>query len=350
MFDRFFNFFTYDLGIDMGTANTRIFVVGKGVAVREPTVIARNKKTKEVVAVGQEAKRMLGRTPGQLEAIRPLAEGVISDFDGAAGLLSHYFKELHQSYGLRIKIPKPKVAISVPADLTDVERKAVADAAFSAGARSVYLIEEPLATAIGADLPIFEAVGALLVDIGSGITKLSVISLGGIVVNKSLAVAGDKMDEAIVNFLRLKYSLLIGLPTAENLKTQIGSAKQFRDKEERQAVVRGRDLSTGLPRSLRVNSGEIREALFPLLNQILAAISDIVEETPPELLGDITQKGILLSGGVAQLPFLDELVAEETKIPCFVLKDPMLSTVRGCGKVLTDEKLLQKVRIRGGAR
>lgn len=339
-----------DLGVDMGTSNTNILVLGKGVAVREPTMVARNKKTKEIVAVGSEAKKMVGRTPGQLETIRPLKDGVISDFDAASGLLSYYFKKLHQSHGFKIRIPKPRVAVSIPTGVTDVERKAVQDAVLVAGARTAYLIEEPMAAAIGAELPIFEAVGALMVDIGGGTTDLAVISLGGIVINKSLRIAGDEMDEAIINFLRLKYSLLIGLPTAESLKIQIGSAKEARGKDEKQAVISGRDLSTGLPRSLRVNANEVREALFPVINQILSAVSGIIEETPPELLGDITQKGIFLSGGISQLPGLSELVTEATKMPCNVVKDPMTAVVRGCGKVLADEKLLHRVKVTGGAR
>jgi len=350
MLDKLFNLVSYDLGVDMGTSNTNILVLGKGVAVREPTMVARNKKTKEIVAVGSEAKKMVGRTPGQLETVRPLKDGVISDFDAASGLLSYYFKKLHQSQGFRIRIPKPKVAISIPTGVTDVERKAVQDAVLTAGARHAYLIEEPMAAAIGADLPIFEAVGALMIDIGGGTTGLAVISLGGIVINKSLRIAGDEMDEAIINFLRLKYSLLIGLPTAESLKIQIGSAKQAKGKDEKQAVISGRDLSTGLPRSLRVNANEVREALFPVINQILSAISGIIEETPPELLGDITQKGIFLSGGISQLPGLSELVAGTTKMPCNVVKEPMTAVVRGCGRVLADEKLLHRVKVTGGAR
>lgn len=350
MFDKIFRLVSYDLGVDLGTSNTEILVLGKGIAVREPTVVARNKKTKEIVAVGGDAKKMIGRTPSQLEAIRPLKDGVISDFDATVSLLSYYFKRLHESHGLHIKIPKPKVVIGIPTGVTDVEKKAVQDAALSAGARQAYLIEEPMAAAIGANLPIFEASGALMVNIGGGTTELAVISLGGIVINKFLRIAGDEMDEAIINFLRLKYSFLIGLPTAESLKIQIGSARQPKDKEERQAVIRGRDLSTGLPRSIRVNAGEVREALFPVINQILAAISDVIEETPPELLGDITQRGIYLTGGVAQLPGLDNLVMETIKMPCMVVNDPMAVVVKGCAKVLEDKSLLQKVRVTGGVK
>lgn len=348
--DSFFNLISFNLGVDLGTSNTNILVSGKGVAVREPTVVARNKKTKEIVAVGNEAKKMIGRTPGQLETIRPLKDGVISDFDATVGILSHYFKELHQSHGLNIKIPRPKVVIGIPTGVTEVEKKAVQDAALYAGARGANLIEDPMAVAIGANLPIFEPAGALVVIIGGGTTQLAVISLGGIVINKTLKVAGDEMDEAIINYLRLKYSILIGLPTAEDLKINIGSTKEVKGKEEKQAIIRGRDLSNGLPRSIRVHGGEIREALFPIINQILAVTEDIIEETPPELLGDITQKGIFLGGGIAQLPGFDLLVSESTKVPCQVIDEPMTAVVRGCAKVLEDESLLKKVKVTGGVK
>jgi len=350
MFDNFFKLVSYDLGIDLGTSNTYILAVGKGVVIREPTVVARNKKTKEIVAVGSEAKKMIGRTPGQLEAILPIKDGVISDFDATVGMLSYYFKSLHESVGFNIKIPRPKVAISIPASVTDVEKKAVQDAALSAGARQAYLVEQPMAAAIGANLPIFEPAGALIVCLGGGVIELAVISLGGIVINKSLKLAGDEMDEAIINFLRLKYSILIGLPTAENLKIQIGSAREIKGKEERLMVVRGRDLATGLPRSIRVKSTEIREAIAPILNQILSAIDDIVEETPPELLGDITQKGIFLCGGLAQLPGIDLFVSESIKIPCVIVENPMSAVVYGCGRVLEDSNLMKKVKVAGGVK
>lgn len=355
MLDKIFRLVSSDLGIDLGTTNTRILVVGKGIAVREPTVVARHKKTKEIVAVGAEAKRMIGRTPGQLEAVGALKDGVIFDFDAAVGLLAHYFRKLHESHGLRVKIPKPKVTISIPTMVTDVERKAVQDAALAAGARQAYLIEQPLAAAIGAGLPIFKAAGALMVNIGGGTTEMAIVSLGGIVLNKALRIAGDEMDEAIINYLRLKYSVLIGLPTAETLKNEIGSAcaedsNDKGSKNESVMVVRGRDLATGLPQSIRVNAAEIREALSPLLNQIIGGISDIIEQSPPELLGDITQRGVFLYGGVAQLPGLARLIAESTKVPCTVLEDPTNVVVRGCGQVLADEDLLQKVRVRGGVK
>ena len=348
MFDRFFSLISYDLGVDLGTSNTLIYVLGKGIAVREPTVVSRNKKTKEIVAVGEEAKKMIGRTPGQLEAIRVLKDGVIADFDATVGLLSYFFKKLHQSVGFRVRIPRPKVAIGIPTGVTEVERKAVADAALMAGSRQVYLIEEPMAAAIGAKLPIFEAAGALIVDIGGGTTELAVISLGGIVIGKALRVAGDEMDEAIINFLRLKYSLLVGLPTAEELKIQIGSAFDVKGKDERQTIIRGRDLSTGLPRSIRVGSSEVREALSPIISVIVGGINDIIEETPPELLGDITQRGIFLTGGCALLPGLADLVTESTKMPCVIVDDPQGVVVKGCAEVLKNKELLKKVKVTGG--
>lgn len=350
MLDYFFKLFTYDIGIDLGTSNTLFFVVGKGIAIREPTVVARNKKTKEVVAIGTDAKKMIGRTPSQLETVKPLKDGVIFDFDAAVAMISRYIKQLHQSYGLRIKIPRPKVAIGIPTGVTEVERKAVQDVALDAGARIAYLVEEPMAAAIGANLPIFDPVGALIVNMGGGTTELALISLGGIVINRTLRIAGDEMDDAIVNYIRLKYSLLIGLPTAEDLKIQLGSVISEKGKEERQLVIRGRDLSTGLPKSIRVNSAEVREALVPIINQILSAISDIIEESPPELLGDITQKGIYLTGGISQLAGLPQLVKETTLMSCQVVDDPLSAVVRGCGKVLEDEKLLRKVRVTGGVK
>lgn len=348
MLDKIFNLFTYDMGIDLGTSNTLFYIIGKGIAVREPSVVARNKKTKEIVAVGTEAKKMIGRTPGQLEVIHPLKDGVISDYDATVSMLSYYIKKLHQSHGFKVKIPRPKVVIGIPTGVTEVERKAVQDACFDAGAREAFLIEEPMAAAIGADLPIFEPAGALIVDIGGGTTELAVISLGGIVINKALRIAGDEMDEAIINYIRMKYAVLIGLPSAESLKEQIGSAMGERGKDERQMVVRGRDLGTGLPRSIRINSAETREAIGQIINSILSAISEMVEEVPPELLGDLTQKGIYLSGGVSSLPGFVELVEETIKMPCRLVADPLSASVRGCAKVLEDPKLLKQVKVTGG--
>ncbi|MBL7150944.1 rod shape-determining protein [Candidatus Microgenomates bacterium] len=348
MFDFLFSLLSHDLGIDLGTANTNVFVKGKGIVIRQPSVVARHKKTKKILAIGSEAKRMEGKTPKEIEAIRPLKNGVIADFDLAEAMISHYIKKIHESRGLIPKIPRPKVVIGIPSGVTEVERRAVQEAALSAGARSAFLIEEPIAAAIGVDIDIEAPKGSLVVDIGGGTSEIALISLGGVVVNRCLRVAGDEMDEAIVNFARLKYGLLIGLPTAEEVKIQIGSA--YKLKKENQTVVRGRDLETGLPRSLKIDSKEIREALSAIVRQILGGIEEVVEEAPPELVADILKSGIVLAGGGSQLRGLDKLVAEETKMPVWLSEDPTACVVRGCGKLLEDDRLLKKVRLVRGLR
>jgi len=349
MFDSLFGLLSYDIGIDLGTTHTFVLVKGKGVVIREPSVVARHKKTKQILAIGLEAKKMLGKTPETIEAFRPLRHGVIADFDATEAMLERYIKEVHQTGSFSLRIPKPKVVVGVPSGVTEVERRAVADAAVSAGARSAYLIEEPMAAAIGIGLPIIEPAGIFVCDIGGGTSEIALISLGGIVLNRSLRVAGDEMDEAVANFLRLKYSLLVGLPTAEEVKIALGSAFPLASgKQERQTVVRGRDLESGLPRSLKVGESEIREALSPIISQIVSAISDLLEETPPELVSDIMNRGIVLCGGGSQIVGLDKRVAEETKMPVWVADDPLMAVVRGCGKVLEDSSLLAKVRVSGG--
>ena len=348
MWDFLFSLLSYDIGIDLGTSNTLLLVLGKGIMVREPSVVARHKKTKQILAVGTKAKKMIGKTPAPIEVVHPLRDGVIADFDATEAMLASYFKELHQSYGFLPKIPKPRVAIGIPTGVTEVERKAVQDAALTAGARKVFLIEEPMAAAIGIGLPIEEPGGTLLVDIGGGTTEIAVISMGGIVINRCLRVAGDKMDEAVRNFLRLKYSLLLGEATSEQVKIQLGSVMP--EKIERQMVIRGRDLETGLPKSVKINSGEVREAISPVIRQIVDQISEVIEETPPELVSDIVARGIVLSGGGSQLRGLDKLIAEETKMPVWVADEPMTCVVRGCGKVLENEALLRRVRVTGGLR
>src|SRR3989338_1437104 len=258
MFDFLFGLLSHDLGIDLGTANTLVFVKGKGIMISEPSVVARHRKTKQIVAIGREAKRMLGKTPQTIEALRPLKDGVIADFDAAAAMLTHYIKLVHQQPkrpGLP-RIPRPKVVVGIPSGVTEVERRAVQEAAILAGARQAWLIEEPMAAAIGAGLPIEESAGCFICDIGGGTTEIAVLSLGGIVVNRSIRVAGDEMDEAIISFLRLKYSLLIGEQTAEDIKITVGSAYPV-DKSDRQTVVRGRDIETGLPKSIRIGEAEI---------------------------------------------------------------------------------------------
>lgn len=343
--DRFFGYFSHDIGIDLGTTNTLVYVKGKGIVIREPSAVARNKKTKEILAIGSSAKKMLGRAPGTIEALRPLKDGVIADFDATEAMLTYYVKKVHESGSNFPKIPKPRVVIGIPSGVTEVERRAVADATIAAGARKVYLIEEPMAAAIGANLPVESPEGIFIVDIGGGTTEVAVISMGGIVLGRSIRVAGDEMDEAIANYMRLKYSLLLGQSTTEEVKISIASTVSGKEKF---TVVRGRDLETGLPKSLKVSSEEIREALAPTIQEIITNISDTLEETPPELLSDIMEKGIVLAGGGSLIPGIDKTISESTKMPVWIADDPLTCVVKGCGKVLEDYSLLNKIRITKG--
>lgn len=346
MLDWLFGLLSHDLGIDLGTANTLVYVKNKGIVIREPSVVARHKKTKQIVAIGREAKRMLGKTPQTIEAFRPLKDGVIADFDAAAAMLKHYIQLVHTAPNPRgiPRIPRPRVVVGIPSGVTDVERRAVQEAAIMAGARQAYLIEEPMAAAIGAGLPIEESSGSFICDIGGGTTEIAVLSLGGIVVNRSIRIAGDEMDEAIISFMRLKYSLFIGEQTAEDIKLTVGSAYPV-GKSDRQTVVRGRDIESGLPKSIRVNETEVREALTPVTQQIIEGISETIEETPPELLGAIMEHGIVLAGGGSLVTGMDKLVAQEIKMPVWVTDDPQTAVVRGCGKLLINDALLSKVKI-----
>lgn len=346
MLNFFFSLLSHDLGIDLGTANTLVYVKGKGILIREPSVVARHKKTKQVVAIGREAKKMLGKTPDTIEAIRPLKDGVISDFDATAAMLKYYIGIVHEHRKTQFlpNIPRPKVVIGIPSGVTEVERRAVQEAAIMAGAREAYLIEEPMAAAIGAKLPIQDSSGSFICDIGGGTTEIAVLSLGGIVVNRSIRTAGDEMDDAIVTFIRVKYGILIGEPTAEAVKIAVGSAYPV-GKGDRQAVVRGRDIETGLPRSIRVSESEIREALAPIIQEIIEAISETMEETPPELVGDILEHGIVLAGGGSLIRGIDKLIATETKMPVWITEDPQTAVVRGCGKLLDDTELLRHVKV-----
>ncbi len=351
MLDSLWQYFALDLGIDLGTVNTLVLVKGKGILIREPTVVALHKKTRQILAIGEEAKRMIGRTPAAIEAIRPLRDGVISDFDTTEAMLRYFIQKVHRNPGgWPPKIPKPRVVVGIPSGVTEVERRAVQDACLVAGARQAYLIEEPMAAAIGAKLPIEEPDGVMIVDIGGGTCEIAIISLGGVVINKSLRIAGDEMDEDIINYMRTRYSLLIGERTAEEVKIEIGSAYPLNGKERGVTVVRGRDLSTGLPKSLKITAAEIREALTPTVTQIIQAIQEVLEETPPELLTDIVDRGIYLAGGVALLQGLDKKIAEETKLPVYVTDDPLTTVVRGCGEVLNNLDLLSKVKVTGGLR
>ncbi len=349
MLDFIFGLFSHDLAVDLGTANTLVAIKGKGIVVREPSVVARHKKTKKVLAVGSEAKKMIGKTPQMIEALRPLRRGVISDFDATAAMLAHYIKLVHvkpQRYFPNI--PRPKIVVGIPSGVTEVERRAVQEAALDAGARTAYLIEEPMAAAIGAGLPVEDSVGSMIVDIGGGTTEIAVISLGGIVVNRSIRIAGDELDQAVISFARLKHSLLLGEQTAESVKIAIGSA--FIVDDTNQTVVRGRDLEAGLPKSLKLNAAEIREALASVVNQILSGIKEVIEETPPEFIGDIMEQGITLAGGGAQLRGIEKLIAQEMKMPVWVSEDPQTAVVRGALKLLEDETLLNRVRVTGGLR
>jgi rod shape-determining protein MreB len=367
--NKFFSLFSHDIGIDLGTANTLIFVKNKGIVIREPSVIARHKKTKRIIAIGTDAKKMLGKTPASILTIRPLRGGVISDFDATQAMIEHYIKQVHEmGRALPRLLARPKVVIGIPSSVTEVERRAVWEAALSAGAREAYLIEEPMAAAIGEGISIFQSKGSMVVDIGGGTTEIAVISLGGIVVGRSLKLAGDDMDLSILHYIRLKHGLMIGEKTSEDMKVKIGSAYQkkvkakvdsLKDKKEtvegnphleKIMIIRGRDIETGLPRSLKITEAEIREALSPILTQITQAVADVLEETPPELLPDILEQGVLLTGGGAQLSGLDQLLAERIHMPVVVSNDSLTSVVRGTGKVLEDDALLERVKVIGGLR
>jgi len=349
--DRLLGLFSHDIGIDLGTANTLVFVRGKGILIREPSAVARHKKSKEVLAIGASAKKMMGRAPASIEVLRPLKDGVIADFDATAAMLKYYIQKVHESGTMMPKIPRPRVIIGIPSGVTEVERRAVADAVVDAGAREAHLIEEPMAAAIGAGLPIEGPEGNFIVDIGGGTSEIAVISLGGIVLGRSVRVAGDEMDEAIINYVRLKYSLLLGQPTAEAVKLSVGAAvstKESSGKNGKFAVVRGRDLETGLPKSIKLTSGEIQEALSPILREIIGNIVDTLEETPPELTSDIMERGITLAGGGSLISGIDKVISEATKMPVWIADDPLTCVVRGCGICLEDNGILKKIRVTKG--
>lgn len=354
MFESLWRLATLDVGIDLGTANVVVHVRGKGVVIRQPSVVARHMKTKEVLAMGDEAKKMLGKNPANIEVVRPLRDGVIADFDAAEAMLKHYIIEVHEFYkGLGFKIPRPRVAIGIPSGVTEVERRAVQEAAISAGARVAFLVEEPMAAAIGSGLPVEKAEGHLICDIGGGTSEIGVISLGGLVLNRSLRIAGDELTESIQNFVRLKYNLLLGETTAEEVKMAVGSAYPMKREKEGnplQVVVRGRSLENGLPQSLKLDSIEIREALMPIVNQILQEIALIIEETPPDLVADILEKGMVMAGGGSLIRGIDKLISEQIGMPVWVADTPLEAVVRGCAKVLEDDRLLGKVKVVGGVR
>jgi len=331
-----FNYITRDIAIDLGTANTLVHLRGKGIVLVEPSVVAIHAETKELLAVGTEAKQMIGRTPGNIIAIRPMKDGVIADFDVTQTMMHHFIRKAY-----RRGLLKPRVIVAVPSGCTEVERRAVLDAALRAGAREAYPIEEPMAAAIGAGLPVDEPTGNMIVDIGGGTSEVAVISLEGIVASREIRVGGDEMDEAVVNYVKRAYNLLIGERTAEEVKTTIGSAYEL--EQEQTMEIRGRDLVTGLPRTISVDSREIRKALSEPVNAILEAVKETLESTPPELAADIMDRGIVMTGGGSMLKGLDKLISQETGMPVHTVDEPMYAVVRGAGKALEEIDTLRKV-------
>lgn len=331
--------FSRDIAIDLGTANTLVMVRGQNIVINEPSVIAIEKRTKKVLAIGAEAKEMVGRTPANIVAIRPLRDGVISDFDVTENMLEYFIKKVHNT--LFNPRPAPRVVIGIPGGVTEVEKRAVHDAALSAGAREVYLIEQPMAAAIGSNLPVIDSVGSMVIDIGGGTTEVAVCALGGIVINTSIRVAGDELDQEIINYARQKYNLLIGERMAEETKKMIGSAYPL--EEEQTMVLRGRNLITGLPEAITVSSVEIREALSGPVSNIVDAVRHTIDRTPPELVADLMINGIALAGGGALLQGLAQRLTEEVKINVFVADDPLGCVVRGAGKVLENFDTHRKV-------
>ena len=334
-----YNMFSSDLAVDLGTANTLIYVKGRGVVSSEPSVVAINSNTKEILAIGQEAKNMLGRTPANIRAVRPMKDGVIADYDTTEKMIRYFILKVHN----RRSLVRPRMVICIPSGVTQVEKRAVKDSAIQAGAREVYLIEEPMAAAIGAGLPIQEPSGNMVVDIGGGTTEVAVISLSGIVYANSVRVGGDEMDDNIVNYIKRQYNLLIGTATAEDLKIKLGSA--FPLENEIKTEIKGRDLVTGIPKTIEISDSEIREALKEAIAKIVDAVRIALEQTPPELSADIVDRGIVLTGGGALLKNLDKRLSHETGLPIIVSDDPLKAVALGSGKVLDDLELLKKVAV-----
>jgi len=333
--------FSFDVGIDLGTANTLVYVRGKGIVINEPSVVAIDKRTKKPLAIGVDAKEMVGRTPANIVAVRPLRDGVISEFEITEAMLRYFIKKVHEQTIVPTPFYAPRVVVGIPSGVTEVEKRAVYDATRSARARDAMIIEEPVAAAIGVGLPITEPLGSMVIDIGGGTTEVAVFSLGGIVVSRSIRVAGDEMDEAIVNYARQKYNLLIGQRMAERAKITIGSAYPL--PEEQTITLRGRNLITGLPDSVEVSSVEIREALSDAVQVLVDAVRDTLDETPPELIADLMESGIALAGGGGLLQGLAERLSEETKMRVYIADDPLTCVARGAGKVLESYDKFAKV-------
>jgi rod shape-determining protein MreB len=342
LFDFILGKFSNDLAIDLGTANTLVYVRGKGIVLNEPSVVAVHKNAKgekKVLAVGTEAKKMLGRTPGNIVAIRPMRDGVIADFDVTEAMLRHFILSVHN----RRALVRPRIIVSIPSGITQVERRAVRETVESAGAREIYLIEEPMAAAIGAGLPITEPICSMVVDIGGGTTEVAVISLAGIVYSKCVRVAGDKIDDEIIQYIKRKYGLLIGERSGENIKTEIGNAYPDPNQEVLKIEVKGRDLISGIPKIVEINSDEIREAIREPLSLIVDAVKDALENSPPELAGDIVDRGIVLTGGGALLRNIDMLIRAETGLPITIAEEPLSTVARGAGIALDQLDVLKEV-------
>lgn len=337
--NRLLGLFSYDMGIDLGTATTLVFIKGQGIVLCEPSVVAIQKGTSNVLAVGEEAKRMLGRTPGNIVAIRPMKDGVIADFEITESMLRYFIRKVHKSRHM----VRPRMVIAIPSGITEVEKRAVKDSALHAGAREVFMVEEPVAAAIGVGLPIQEPAGNMIIDIGGGTTEIAVISLAGIVFSRSIRIGGDEMDEAITEYLKKTYNLMIGERTAEDIKMKIGSAYPL--EEELTMEVRGRDLVAGLPKMVTISSEEIREALADPISQIVESVRITLERTPPELSADLIERGIVMAGGGSLLKGLDKLIQEETGLPVHVADDPLTAVALGTGKVLSEIHYLKKVTV-----
>jgi rod shape-determining protein MreB and related proteins len=333
---------TYDLGIDLGTANTMVYMCNHGIVVSEPSVVAIEKRSKTILAVGKDARQMIGRTPANIVAIRPLKDGVISDFDTTQAMIHHFIRKAHNYFGKSFKIPRPRVIVGVPSSVTEVERQAVIDASKTAGAREVFIVEQAMAAAIGAGLPVEDASGSMIIDVGGGTTDIAVFSLGDIVVDKTVKIAGDEMDEDVINYVREKYNILIGERTAEDIKISMGSAMPM--KKEKKMSVQGRDLLTGLPKTVELSSIEVREGIMNSIFLITEAVKDAVEETPPELLRDLLTSGVSLTGGGALIRGLDSYWTQELNIPVKIVEDPLSTVARGTALMLDHIELLERVQ------
>lgn len=340
IFNYILGLFSNDMGIDLGTATTLVYIKNQGIVLCEPSVVAIQAGTSRVLAVGEEAKRMLGRTPGSIVAIRPMRNGVIADFEITEAMLRYFIKKVHNSR----RLVRPRMVIAIPSGITEVEKRAVKDSALHAGAREVYMIEEPVAAAIGVGLPIQEPFGNMIIDIGGGTTEIAVISLAGIVFSKSIRIAGDEMDEAIINYLKKTYNLMVGERTAEEIKIKIGSAYPL--EEEMTMDVKGRDLVSGLPKMISISSEEVRESLAEPIAQIVEAVRITLERTPPELSSDLIERGLVLAGGGALLRGLDKLISEETGLPVHLSDDPLTAVALGTGKVLSELKYLKRILVK----